>query len=149
MKQKIPGGKNLCQRAVHNAGSEPHGKVTSLPEFRTQPFFFSLITWTRTTDFAEKSACSWSSSFQIQIARHDIHATWLVYSHETAILAEGRFKNFPWKRFSLRSSTLAFNRALDAPLALLPKDCNTYSYHKKSPRILENSTGKRIAFKIE
>ena len=73
--KKYQGEKNLCQRAVHNAGSEPHGKVTSLPEFRTKPFFFffSLITWTRTTDFAEKSACSWSSSFQIQIARHDIY----------------------------------------------------------------------------
>ena len=38
--KKYQGEKNLCQRAVHNAGSEPHGKVTSLPEFRTQPFFF-------------------------------------------------------------------------------------------------------------
>ena len=33
--KKYQGEKNLCQRAVHNAGSEPHGKVTSLPEFRT------------------------------------------------------------------------------------------------------------------
>ena len=147
---KIPGGKNLCQRAVHNAGSEPHGKVTSLQSSAHKPFFFfPLITWTRSTDFAEKSACSWSSSFQIQIARHNIHATWLVYSHETAIVAEGRFKNFPRKRFGLRSSAQAFNRALHAPLPLLSKDCSTYNSHKKSSGILENSTDKRIALKIE